>query len=85
MLVNRRHFLKGFLASGAIIALAPLMLVVEVPVSSVTFESLVATTLANYRPIFVDIITRPSPIFEALKKNSWIEQGQPVIEPFIFN
>ena len=83
--MNRRNFLKGFLASGAVIALAPLMPIVEAPISTatfVTFDSLVATTLANYRSVIVE---RPSPVFEALKKNGWIAQGQPIVEPFIFN
>lgn len=83
--MNRRNFLKGFLASGAVIALAPLMPIVEAPISTATFDSIIATTLANYRPIIAAMITRPSPIFEALKKNGWIAQGQPIVEPFIFN
>lgn len=55
--MNRRNFLKGLLASTAVVALAPLAPVVEVPVSNATFVSfdrIALTTLNKYRPIFAD-------------------------------
>lgn len=68
--MNRRGFLKGFLATAAVVALAPLAPIVEVPVSSVTFESLVATTLKNYRQVIADSITNQSVVWKALKQNN---------------
>lgn len=54
--MHRRNFLKGFLATATIVALAPLSPIVELPVKNATFEELVAVTLKSYRKILADNI-----------------------------
>lgn len=57
--MNRRNFLKGFIAATTVAALAPVSLV-EVPVTETTrfvsFEEIARITLEKYRPILSDAI-----------------------------
>ncbi len=81
--MNRRNFLKGFLASGAVIALAPLMPIVEVPIESAKFEELMVTTLNEYRKILVENITRQNGVFTFLLRKGYINAGEPISFPVI--
>jgi hypothetical protein len=71
--MNRRNFLKRFIAATTVATLAPVSLV-EVPVTETTkfvsFEERVRITLAKYRPIFADSITAKSPYVEFLRSRT---------------
>lgn len=57
---SRRNFLKGFLATATVVALAPLPPVVELSTQSAIyrapFEEIVRITLQKYRPVFADLL-----------------------------
>lgn len=86
--MNRRNFLKGFLATATVVALAPLAPVVELPTAEatyLTFDEVLKTTLDNYRQVMIDHITKPSPIFLKMKEIGWIkEEGMNIVEPVIY-
>lgn len=58
--MNRRNFLKGFLATTAVVALTPLAPVVELSVQDATFDlafdEIARMTLEGYRPILANNI-----------------------------
>lgn len=81
-MVNRRDFLKGFLAATAVTALAPLPQLAELPTKQATFEDMVALTLKNYRQMLTDNITSKSVIFTKFQELGWIPpEGMKLIEP----
>lgn len=83
--MNRRNFLKGFLATATIVALAPLAPIVELPVRNATFEDLAAITLKNYRKAIADHITMKQPIWYKMKELGWIApEGTAIVEPIIY-
>jgi len=82
--MNRRNFLKGFLATAAVVTLAPLAPIVELPVQNATFEALIATTLKNYRRVIADNITMKSCVWMKFKELGWIGGGQDIVEPIVY-
>jgi hypothetical protein len=60
--MDRRSFLRGLLATAAIVVIDPSLPKAPAPLvkSFCNFDQLVATTLANYRPLFAKNITEPS-------------------------
>jgi hypothetical protein len=82
--MNRRNFLKGFLATAAVVTLAPLAPIVELPVQNATFEALVATTLKNYREVLAANITSQTCVWIKLKELGWVGGGQDIVEPIVY-
>ena len=72
--MNRRDFIKGFVAATAI-ALVPLPVMTEVHINTVTFDSLVATTLKQYAPILTENITRQNVVFNLFKERGLIREN----------
>ena len=87
--MNRRNFLKGFLASATVVALAPLAPVIELPVEKATFESIVAVTLKAYRQKLADNITMkqkmPEVMLNMLYAKGCIDGGKSLVEPMFLN
>jgi hypothetical protein len=85
--MNRRNFLKGFIITATVVTLAPLAPIVELPVSTATFESLVATTLQNYRKALADNITKGNAVWFYLKRRKMITElteSYPIVEPIYY-
>lgn len=87
--MNRRNFLKGFIAATTVAALAPVSLV-EVPVTQATkfvnFDELARITLEKYRPVLADFMTRESVwtnIIQSRKADGSLRCGTDIVEPIL--
>lgn len=83
--MNRRNFLKGFIAASTVAALAPVSLV-EVPIAEsikwVDFEQIATITLKAYRPILADaILSSPYSRFKTSMFN--YPEGTAIVEPIV--
>lgn len=84
--MNRRNFLKGFLAATTVAALAPTTLV-ELPVTEATkfvsFEEIARITLDKYRPVFANAILSSPNVFFRFKNSNSVGGGIAIVEPII--
>lgn len=83
--MNRRNFLKGFLAATTVAALAPVSLV-EVPVTETTrfvsFEEIARITLEKYRPVLADmLLSVRGNSFKSFSKFQIYDGGIDIVEP----
>ncbi len=84
--MHRRNFLKGFIATTTVAALAPVTLV-EVPILESTkwidFEQIATITLKAYRPILADaILSSPYSRFKDFSMFKYPE-GTAIVEPIV--
>ena len=88
--MNRRNFLKGFLAATTVAALAPTTLV-EVPVTETTrfvsFEEIARITLRSYRNLLASSITDRDVIWKNIiqsrKADGSLRCGTDIVEPIL--
>lgn len=84
--MNRRNFLKGFIAATTVAALAPVSLV-EVPVTETTrfvsFEEIARITLQKYRYILAEAITQSPAKSSYFYKWQPVSGGIDIVEPII--
>jgi hypothetical protein len=69
--MNRRNFLKGIFSAVAVAAVVPISLVqpevlIAPTTSFVTFDQMVATTLASYHEVMVQHFTKQTVIWKHL-------------------
>ena len=85
--MNRRNFLKGFVAATTVAALAPTTLV-ELPVTEATkfvsFEEIARITLEKYRPILANAIlsSRYNPLNNPFARFK-VDGGTEIVEPIL--
>ena len=83
--MNRRNFLKGFLLTAAVVALAPNTLV-EIPVTEATkfvsFEEIAQITLNRYRRVIADsVVSKGHAVFYRWQP---VVGGIDLVEPLIY-
>lgn len=85
--MNRRNFLKGFLAATVVTTLAPLPALIETPIAEakfVSFEEIARVTLEKYRPILADSFVKGSKIrWEMLYAQKCIDGGKSFNDIFL--